>query len=94
VKAGHLDPIDHSGIKQICRRFPDFAGELKLTAVGDQSIFVPAPFGRRWRKARSAGPLTGVMILLFLGSWRSTLIITVSIPLAHPGFGDHALPAR
>jgi multidrug efflux pump subunit AcrB len=55
---------------------------LKLTAVGDQSVFVTDAVSSVIREGVIAAALTGIMILLFLGSWRSTLIITVSIPLA------------
>src|ERR1700688_2823285 len=55
---------------------------LKLTAVGDQSGFVTDAVSSVIREGVIAAVLTGMMILLFLGSWRSTLIITVSIPLA------------
>jgi multidrug efflux pump subunit AcrB len=55
---------------------------LKLTAVGDQSSFVTDAVSSVIREGVIAAALTGMMILLFLGSWRSTLIITVSIPLA------------
>jgi multidrug efflux pump subunit AcrB len=57
-------------------------GSLKLDAVGDQSVYVTDAVSSVIREAIIAGVLTGMMILLFLGSWRSTLIITVSIPLA------------
>ncbi|WP_299721031.1 efflux RND transporter permease subunit, partial [Tardiphaga sp.] len=55
---------------------------LNLTAVGDQSVFVTAAVSSVVREGVIAATLTGFMILLFLGSWRSTLIITLSIPLA------------
>ncbi|WP_371424442.1 efflux RND transporter permease subunit [Tardiphaga sp.] len=55
---------------------------LKLTAVGDQSVFVTDAVSSVVREGVIAAVLTGMMILLFLGSWRSTLIITLSIPLA------------
>jgi multidrug efflux pump subunit AcrB len=55
---------------------------LNLTAVGDQSVFVTSAVSSVVREGVIAAALTGLMILLFLGSWRSTLIITVSIPLA------------
>lgn len=55
---------------------------LNLTAVGDQSVFVTDAVSSVIREGLIAAALTGMMILLFLGSWRSTLIITVSIPLA------------
>ena len=53
-----------------------------MHAVGDQSIFVKAAVSGVIREGAIAAALTGLMILLFLGSWRSTLIITISIPLA------------
>jgi len=55
---------------------------LKLTAVGDQSVFVTDAVSSVVREGAIAAVLTGMMILMFLGSWRSTLIITLSIPLA------------
>ena len=55
---------------------------LHLVAVGDQSTFVKSAIAGVIREGVTAAALTGAMILLFLGSWRSTLIITVSIPLA------------
>jgi CzcA family heavy metal efflux pump len=56
--------------------------ELKITPIGDQSIFVRGAISGVVREAVIAACLTGLMILLFLGSWRSTLIIAVSIPLS------------
>ena len=50
--------------------------------VGDQSIFVKASIRGVVREGVIAACLTGLMILVFLGSWRSTLIIAVSIPLS------------
>jgi multidrug efflux pump subunit AcrB len=55
---------------------------LHLTAVGDQSVFVKSAVLSVVREAVIAATLTGLMILVFLGSWRSTVIITISIPLA------------
>ena len=55
---------------------------LDIRAVGDQSLFVKAAISGVVREGVIAAALTGLMILLFLGSWRSTLIITVSIPLS------------
>src|SRR6266403_898451 len=72
-----------SGIKQL---LPSVAktlpASLNLTAVGDQSVFVTSAVASVITEGAIAAALTGMMILLFLGSWRSTLIITVSIPLA------------
>ncbi len=56
--------------------------ELTIQALGDQSIFVRGAISGVIREAVIAAALTGLMILLFLGSWRSTLIITISIPLS------------
>lgn len=55
---------------------------LKITPIGDQSVFVKAAISGVVREALIAAGLTAAMILLFLGSWRATLIIAVSIPLA------------
>ena len=55
---------------------------LQLKAVGDQSVFVASAVMGVVREGLIAAGLTGILILVFLGSWRSTLIITVSIPLA------------
>ncbi|HEY8026077.1 MAG TPA: efflux RND transporter permease subunit [Burkholderiaceae bacterium] len=55
---------------------------VHLDAIGDQSVFVKAAVSGVAREAVIAALLTSAMILLFLGSWRSTVIITVSIPLA------------
>jgi multidrug efflux pump subunit AcrB len=56
--------------------------DLKLVALSDQSIFVRAAISGVIREGVIAASLTGLLILLFLGSWRSTLIITISIPLS------------
>ncbi len=56
--------------------------DLKIEPLADQSIFVRAAINGVIREALLAACLTGLMILLFLGSWRSTLIIAVSIPLS------------
>jgi multidrug efflux pump subunit AcrB len=55
---------------------------LHITPIFDQSIFVRAAVNDVVREATIAGGLTGVMILLFLGSLRSTLIVCISIPLS------------
>ena len=56
--------------------------DLKITPLFDQSIFVRAAVQGVIREALTAACLTAAMILLFLGNWRSTLIIAISIPLA------------
>ncbi|MGO4465614.1 efflux RND transporter permease subunit, partial [Pseudoduganella sp. RAF53_2] len=79
--ASTLDIID--GIRD---RLPGIqAGmpsSLHVAAIGDQSLFVRAAVSGVIREGVVAAALTGLMILLFLGSWRSTLIITISIPLS------------
>ena len=56
--------------------------ELSVTLLFDQSVFVRAAVSGVVKEAAIAAGLTGLMILLFLGSWRSTLIVVVSIPLS------------
>ncbi|MBA0901138.1 MAG: efflux RND transporter permease subunit [Candidatus Nitrotoga sp.] len=55
---------------------------VRLGSIGDQSLFVKAAVASVAREGIIAAALTSLMILLFLGSWRSTIIIVVSIPLA------------
>lgn len=55
---------------------------LNLRMFGDQSLFVTAAISGVIREGVIAAALTGLMILLFVGSWRSTVIITISIPLS------------
>lgn len=55
---------------------------LSVKMLGDQSTFVRGAVSGVIREGVIAAALTGLMILLFLGSWRSTLIITISIPLS------------
>ena len=55
---------------------------LKISLLGDQSVFVRGAISGVVREAVIAALLTALMILLFLGSWRSTLIIAISIPLS------------
>ncbi|HMF97649.1 MAG TPA: efflux RND transporter permease subunit, partial [Vicinamibacterales bacterium] len=56
--------------------------DLKLSVFGDQSLFVRSAIGGVVRETLIASVLTGLVILLFLGSWRSTLIVWTSIPLS------------
>ncbi len=56
--------------------------ELKIDLVGDQSIFVRAAISGVMKEAAIAAGLTALMILMFLGSWRSTIIVCISIPLS------------
>ena len=84
LKIGSASTLDIiSGIKA---RLPAIEATLppgvNLKFVGDQSDFVRSSVTAVVREGLIAATLTGSMILVFLGSWRSTLIITVSIPLA------------
>ncbi len=56
--------------------------EMRLQPLADQSIFVRAAISGVLKEGVIAAALTALMILLFLGSWRSTLIIALSIPLS------------
>ena len=79
--ASTLDVID--GVKSLLPRVEEsLPSSLSLHAVGDQSIFVKAAVFGVIREAALAAALVGVMILIFLGSWRSTVIILIEIPLA------------
>jgi multidrug efflux pump subunit AcrB len=84
MKAGASSTLDIiNGVKNLLPSVSQtLPSGLKLTAVGDQSVFVTDAISSVIREGVIAAALTGMMILLFLGSWRSTLIITVSIPLA------------
>jgi CzcA family heavy metal efflux pump len=84
LKAGSastLEVID--GIKSLLPRVEEsLPSSLSLHAVGDQSIFVKAAVFGVIREAALAAALVGLMILIFLGSWRSTVVILIEIPLA------------
>jgi multidrug efflux pump subunit AcrB len=84
MKAGASSTLDIiNGVKSLLPSVSQtLPSSLKLTAVGDQSVFVTDAVSSVVREGVIAAVLTGAMILLFLGSWRSTLIITLSIPLA------------
>jgi multidrug efflux pump subunit AcrB len=84
MKAGTSSTLDIiNGVKSLLPSVSQtLPSSLKLTAVGDQSVFVTDAVSSVVREGVIAAALTGMMILLFLGSWRSTLIITLSIPLA------------
>lgn len=56
--------------------------DMKITPLFDQSVFVSGAISDVVREGIIAAGLTGAMILMFLGSWRSTLVVLVSIPLA------------
>ena len=72
-----------SGIKQMLQIIkPSLPDVLEIKPIGDQSFFVRASIQGVVREGVIAAALTSLMILLFLGSWRSTLIVTTSIPLS------------
>jgi multidrug efflux pump subunit AcrB len=72
-----------SGIKRMLQVIkPSLPDALEIKPIGDQSLFVRASIQGVIREGVIAAALTSLMILLFLGSWRSTLIVTTSIPLA------------
>jgi CzcA family heavy metal efflux pump len=84
LKAGAISTLDIiAGIKQKVIDVKDQLPEaLKINFIGDQSLFVRGAIGGVANEGIIAALLTSVMILLFLGSWRSTVIIAVSIPLS------------
>jgi CzcA family heavy metal efflux pump len=84
LKAGDASTIDVvKGVRQILPRVAQtLPPNLKIQPLSDQSIFVRASINGVIREAIIAAALTGLMILIFLGSWRSTVIIAVSIPLS------------
>lgn len=94
-KKGVLEPIyklGNASTLSIVKRVKDYLptmlarvpnnDQLKVTPLFDQSIFVRAAVMGVVKEAGIAAALTGLMILIFLGSWRSTLIICISIPLS------------
>jgi multidrug efflux pump subunit AcrB len=84
LKAGDASTLDVvKGVRQLLPRVAQtLPPELKIQPLADQSVFVRGAVNGVIREAIIAAALTGLMILIFLGSWRSTLIIAVSIPLA------------
>ncbi|MFT3977356.1 MAG: efflux RND transporter permease subunit [Sphingomonas bacterium] len=73
-----VDGVKHA-LPRITATLPD---TLKILPIGDQSLFVKAAVKGVIQEGAIAAALTSLMILLFLGSWRSTVIIAISIPLA------------
>src|SRR4030081_53292 len=84
LKAGSISTLDIiAGIKQKVIDVKDSLPDaLKIGFIGDQSLFVRGAITGVAYEGIIAALLTSVMILLFLGSWRSTIIIAVSIPLS------------
>ncbi|MEI9994300.1 MAG: efflux RND transporter permease subunit [Rhizomicrobium sp.] len=84
LKTGSASTLDIvQGVKDL---LPKIAATLppafKVNLLNDQSVFVKAAISGVVREGIIAAALTSLMILLFLGSWRSTVIIAISIPLA------------
>src|SRR5258706_2604258 len=72
-----------AGIKQLLPHVKNtLPQDLQIGILGDQSVFVAGSMFSVVREAIIAACLTAAMILLFLGSWRSTVIIAISIPLS------------
>ena len=72
-----------AGIKNIVAQAAQaLPPELKVTALFDQSLFVRASINGVLREGLIAAALTAVMILIFLGDWRPTIVISISIPLS------------
>jgi multidrug efflux pump subunit AcrB len=84
MKTGSSSTLDI--IKGVYEKVENVKGQLppqlQIRALSDQSVFVKAAITGVVREAIIAACLTAAMILVFLGSWRSTLIIAVSIPLS------------
>jgi multidrug efflux pump subunit AcrB len=84
MKTGSSSTLDI--IKGVYAKLESIKGQLpsnlQVRALSDQSVFVKAAITGVVREAIIAACLTAAMILLFLGSWRSTIIISVSIPLS------------
>jgi multidrug efflux pump subunit AcrB len=84
LKTGAASTVDVvQGIRNLLPRvIPTLPPALKIEPLADQSVFVRAAVNGVIREAVIAACLTAAMILIFLGSWRSTVIIAVSIPLS------------
>ena len=84
IKAGNASTLSVvNGIRRLLPRVElTLPSQLHIQPLGDQSLFVRGAIEGVVREATIAAGLTALMILLFLGSWRSTVIIAVSIPLA------------
>lgn len=84
LKTGTASTLDVIGnIRHLLPKIrSEIPASIDLQAIGDQSLFVRAAISGVLREGTIAAILTGLMILLFLGSGRSTLIIVISIPLS------------
>jgi multidrug efflux pump subunit AcrB len=84
MKTGSASTLDiikgvHEKLDSITGQLPP---QLKINSLADQSIFVRGAINGVIREGIIAACLTAIMVLIFLGSWRSTIIIAVSIPLS------------
>jgi multidrug efflux pump subunit AcrB len=84
LKNGSVSTLDIiAGVKQQLEQLrPILPSALNVAQIGDQSVFVKGAVSGVIYEGTVAAALTSLMILLFLGSWRSTLIIATSIPLS------------
>jgi multidrug efflux pump subunit AcrB len=83
LKNGNTSTLDIvSQTKAMIPQLTAGLGNLTITPLFDQSLFVRSSISEVVREATIAAALTGLMILLFLGSWRSTIIVCISIPLS------------
>ena len=84
LKNGNASTLDI--VKRIREKLPATMArlpkELKVAMLFDQSVFVGAAVSGVVKEACIAAVLTALMLLLFLGSWRSTIIVVISIPLS------------
>jgi CzcA family heavy metal efflux pump len=84
LKNGHSSTLDI--IKAVKAKLPEMQAAappgLKIELLADQSLFVEAALNGVVKEGLIAAALTAIFILLFLGSWRSTLIVAISIPLS------------
>src|SRR5260370_1748591 len=84
LKTGSASTVDVvQGIRNLLPRvIPTLPPALKIHLLADQSVFVKAAVAGGIREAATAACPTAVRTLVFVGSWRSTLIIPVSVPLS------------
>jgi len=84
LKTGSASTLDIvQGVKDALPKLEaTLPSNFKISLLNDQSVFVKAAISGVMREGIIAAALTSLMILLFLGSWRSTVIIAISIPLA------------
>jgi len=84
LKAGNASTLNV--VKGVRAMLPSIAtmvpSQLRMVPLSDQSVFVRGAVSGVIRETVIAAALTAMMILLFLGSWRSTIIIAISIPLS------------